>query len=98
MLRLPENFKDLDEDEQVQVQEQVGSSILLYIYETTTASVNPLLSRVYRLPLGRLRRDVVTFCENTWEDDILPFRQCLIRIERSVFHQQENQNIWNLLC
>jgi len=98
MLRLPENFKDLDEDEQTQVQEQVGSSILLYIYETTTTSENPPLAQVYCLPLGRLRRDVVTFCENTWEDDILPFRQCLIRIERSVFHQHENENIRNVLC
>lgn len=82
MLRLPENFKELGADERDQLNEQVASSILLYVYETRTAKQNHLLSRVYRLNHGRTRTQAILFAGDTWTDDILPLRESLIKIER----------------
>ena len=82
MLKLPENFKELEADEQDRFSHQVTSSILLYIYETKTAKLNPPLNRVLRLEHGKTLTELVDFAADTWDDDILPFRECLIRVER----------------
>ena len=85
LLKLPENFKDLEIDEKSRLREQVSSSILLYIYETHTATHNPLLGRLYRLQHGPTRSDPILFAGNTWQGSILPLRESLIRVERSVW-------------
>ena len=82
LLRLPENFKKLDLDEQDRLNKQVSASILLHVYETRTAQRNPLLSSLYRLRHGQTRIQPILFAGDTWIDDILPFRESLIRVER----------------
>ncbi|TVY94253.1 Altered inheritance of mitochondria protein, mitochondrial [Lachnellula willkommii] len=82
MLKLPENYKHLKEEEKIPIKEQVASSIILYLYENFTAKENPRLSRVFRTEHGRTRGEVISFCGNTWDDDILPFRESLVRMER----------------
>ena len=82
LLRLPENFKELEVDEQNRLREQVSVSILLHIYETHTATQNPLLSSWYRSRHGKTRTEPILFAGNTWQDDILPLRESLIRVER----------------
>lgn len=85
MLKLPENYEALeDEDEKARIQTQVEKSIVLRAYETDTKNANPILDKIFHLPRGRTRRDTVQISSNTWDGDILPFRQCLIWIVRYV--------------
>ena len=85
LLKLPENYESLEEgDAKARIRTQVEKSIVLYTYETETNRRNLLLSEILRIPLGRIRRETVQFAANTWDGDILPFRQCLIRLERFV--------------
>ncbi|CBY01477.1 hypothetical protein LEMA_P002640.1 [Plenodomus lingam JN3] len=81
-MKLPENFKQLDQKEKDRVREAVRRSILLYIYETSTAKQNPSLYKVMRYPNGKTLEQLVEFPNNSWEGDILPFREVLIRIQR----------------
>jgi hypothetical protein len=82
MLRLPENYKDMEKSEKDRVADQVERSLVQYIYETETKKLNPLLVVMNNIPQGTTRRQTIEFAEDTWEGDILPFRQCLIRLER----------------
>ncbi|TVY47711.1 Altered inheritance of mitochondria protein, mitochondrial [Lachnellula occidentalis] len=83
LLKLPEIYESLEEgNEKARTRNQVERSIILYTYETETDENNPLLSEILRVPQGRTRRQTVQFAANTWDGDILPFQQCLIRIER----------------
>ncbi|KAE9365715.1 phosphotransferase enzyme family protein [Stipitochalara longipes BDJ] len=90
LLKLPENYESLEEgDEKARTRRQVEKSIVLHTYETETDKSNPLLSEILRLHHGRTRRETVQFAANTWDGDIIPFRQCLIRIERIHRHWDE---------
>jgi hypothetical protein len=40
--------------------------------------------RDFDLPHGRTRKDAVVLSTNSWDDDILPFKRCLIRGARYV--------------
>ena len=82
LLKLPENFKELEVDEQNRLNEQVSTSILLHVYETHTAMQNPRLSRLYRFRHGNTLTQPILFAGNTWQDDILPLRESLIRVEK----------------
>jgi hypothetical protein len=84
MLRLPENFKSLEDDEKARIRKQVERSLVLYVYKTETAKVNPLLDELLQIPHRVTRKHTVEFAANTWDEDIIPFRQCLIRLERFV--------------
>lgn len=82
VLELPENFKQLDKNTQTAVRDQVTRSILLYLYEKYTAERSPILSRVFQYPNGRTITDPIRFVGNTWEGDILPLRESLIRLQK----------------
>jgi hypothetical protein len=85
LLKLPENYESLEDGgEKARTRKQVEKSIVLYTYETETDKTNPLLREILRINNGRTRRETVQFAANTWDGDILPFRQCLIRVERLV--------------
>lgn len=82
ILELPENFKQLDNSTQTAVRDQVTKSILLYLYEKYTAERSPILSKVFQYPNGRTITDPIRFVGNTWEGDILPLRESLIRLQK----------------
>jgi hypothetical protein len=83
MLKLPESYDALqDEDKRKRIQTQVEKSIILWTYEMETKNTNPILYDILHLNQGRTRRDTIDFSANTWDGDIIPFRQCLIRIAR----------------
>ncbi|KAH6690267.1 kinase-like domain-containing protein [Leptodontidium sp. MPI-SDFR-AT-0119] len=82
LLKLPENYETLEGDEKARTRRQVEKSIVLYTYETETETKNALISEILRMHRGRPRRETVQFAANTWDGDIIPFRQCLIRLER----------------
>ncbi|KMP06014.1 hypothetical protein CIRG_05695 [Coccidioides immitis RMSCC 2394] len=81
-LKLPENFKELDKDERSRVRDQVSRSIQVYLYEQKTAKDNPLLNRAIRQPFGKSLGQLVDFAGNSWYDDILRIRECLIKLEK----------------
>lgn len=82
MLKLPQNYEEMPKDEQRRVEYQVQQSIQVYSYEHKTAGRNPHLDRVLRYPQGKMLSNVVEFASTSWYGDILPLRDCLIRIER----------------
>lgn len=82
ILKAPANFKDLEPEEKSRLRKQIASSIILYIYEEQTAKDNPRLNRVLRVPHGRTRCEPISFVGDTWEDDIIPLRETLIRVEK----------------
>jgi len=82
MLRPPPNFKELDDKERARLRSQIAKSIVLHLYELHTAEENPILNKVFRHEHGPTRADPVGFAGSTWEDEILPFRESLIRIQK----------------
>ncbi|KAF2851214.1 hypothetical protein T440DRAFT_395295 [Plenodomus tracheiphilus IPT5] len=83
MLRPPESFKSMEDgEEKMQIQTQVEKSTVMWSYETETKLINPLLHEILHIYQGQTRRDTVDFATNTWDGDIIPFRQCLIRVAR----------------
>lgn len=90
VLDLPDDYEILEANEQHRIGEQLESSMVLCTYEMETEKINPLLSELLHLPYGQTRKETVHFATNTWDGDILPFRQCLIRIERWVKCSAEN--------
>ncbi|KFY16810.1 hypothetical protein V492_01078 [Pseudogymnoascus sp. VKM F-4246] len=84
MLKLPEDYKDMEKSDKERVADQVERSLVQFLYETETKKQNPLLVKVNDTPQGTTRRRTIEFADDTWNGDILPFRQCLIRLERLV--------------
>jgi hypothetical protein len=62
--KLPENFEELDPGEKDHVREAVRRSILLYIYETSTAKRNSSLYKIMRYPNGKTLEQLVEFAHN----------------------------------
>lgn len=84
MLRLPENYENMEKKERDIVSASVERSLVQYVYELYTKTQNPLLAEIRSIPQAATRKRLVEYSENTWDRDILPFRQCLIRLEKSV--------------
>jgi hypothetical protein len=85
MMELPESYGALeDEDEKMRIRTQVEKSVVLWSYEMENKDRNPILHEILHVNHGRTRRDTIDFAANTWDGDIIPFRQCLIRIARYV--------------
>ena len=82
ILKFPENFTDMTDDEKIKLRRQVASSIILHLYETNTAKENPHLNKVFRAEHGRTKTEPIAFAGGTWDDDILPLRESLVRVER----------------
>ncbi|GAB7355411.1 hypothetical protein MBLNU459_g5928t1 [Dothideomycetes sp. NU459] len=79
----PEDYEDLtDPEEKSRIRKQVEKSIVLWTYESETRDINPDLHDILHIPHGRTRRQTVDYSANTWDGDIMPFRQCLIRVAR----------------
>lgn len=84
LMKLPDNFKQLEDDEKEKLRYQVSQSILINAYEHGIARENPPMNKVMRYPNGKTLKETVAFTSGTWEDGMLPLRECLIRIQRLV--------------
>lgn len=82
LLRRPENFDDLDSEHQAQVKQKIFKSTLFQLYLLETEKRAPLLTRAFHLDHGKTRRLPVELAGNTWDDDIVSFREALINVER----------------
>jgi hypothetical protein len=84
LLRRPENFDDLDSEHQTQIKQKIFKSTLFQLYLLETEKRTPLLTRTFHLDHGKTRRLPVELAGNTWDDDIVSFREALINVERYV--------------
>lgn len=76
LMKLPENFKSLDDATKDALRYQVSQSILLHSYETCTAEKNPH---------GQTLKQLEAFVGSTWDNCLFPFQECLIRVEKCVY-------------
>lgn len=82
LLKRPDNFDILDDEQKAQVKQQIFKSTLFQLYLLETEERNPTLAQIFQLNHGRTRRLPVEFAGNTWDDDIVSFREALINVER----------------
>jgi hypothetical protein len=83
MFQLPPQYRSLPEgEEKSKIRSVVEKSLLLFSYESQIQHDNPVLGRNFQLSQGRTIRDTVLFASNTWNEGLVPFRECLIRLQR----------------
>ncbi|KAL2837153.1 hypothetical protein BJX68DRAFT_274245 [Aspergillus pseudodeflectus] len=82
ILKAPTNFKDLEPGEKNRIRDNMSQSIILYLYEQTIAKEVPIHHKALHFSNGRTRCEPIIFAGDTWEDDIIPLRESLIRIEK----------------
>jgi hypothetical protein len=82
LMKLPDNFKELDEAIKEELRYQVSQSILIDGYERSTAKQNPLMNKVMRHPHGQTLKQLEAFAGRTWDDCLIIFKECLIRTQR----------------
>ncbi|KAL9597819.1 MAG: hypothetical protein Q9219_004896 [cf. Caloplaca sp. 3 TL-2023] len=83
MLKRPQHYETITDDvEKARIGTQVEKSIVMRSYEAQTKKLNPVLDEIYQFAHRRTWRDTLYFSTNTWDRDIIPFRQCLILLER----------------
>lgn len=90
MLRLPEDYESLDAEGQEQAEDTVTNSVLLYFYEALLAQKVPLLHEVFHFPDLTTRCYPLQFVEDTWDGELLPFRESLLKVVRSVSVHKPN--------
>lgn len=82
MMKLPDDYEELDESSKEKLRYQVSQSILIHSYETRTAAQNPLLYKMMRHIQGKTLKHLEVFAGATWDNCLFPFRECLMRVER----------------
>ncbi|KAF9894411.1 Phosphotransferase enzyme [Aspergillus nanangensis] len=82
LLKRPDNFDRLDPEKQVQIKRQIFKSTLFQLYLMETEKCNPLLAKAFHLDHGKTRRLAFELAGNTWDDEIVSFRESLINVER----------------
>lgn len=81
MMKLPEDFKSLDDATKEQLRYQVSQSILIHTYETSTAENDPLFYKAMLHPHGQTLKQLEAFAGSTWDNCLLPFEECFIRVK-----------------
>lgn len=82
LMKLPDNFKMLDDATKDRLHYRVSQSIMIHTYETCTAEKNPLMHKMMQLPHGQTLKQLEAFAGSTWDDCCFALQECLIRIER----------------
>lgn len=82
LMKLPDNFKTLDDATKDRLKYQVSQSILIHTYETYTAEKNPLMHKMMHHPHGQTLKRLEAFAGSTWDDCLFPLQECLISVER----------------
>ncbi|KZF25507.1 kinase-like protein [Xylona heveae TC161] len=90
-MKLPDNFKQLDEVTKDQLRHQVAESILIHSYETLTTETNPLMHKMMHYPHGQTLKQLEAFAGSTWDNCLYPLQDCLMRVEREWDHFQSDE-------
>lgn len=85
LLNRPDNFDELDSEDQAQIKRKIFKSTLFQLYLMETEKRNPSLARAFHLDYGKTRRLAIELAGNTWDDDIVSFRESLIQVEKYSF-------------
>ncbi|KAF2838746.1 hypothetical protein M501DRAFT_1011512 [Patellaria atrata CBS 101060] len=98
MMKLPDNFKQLDETVKDQLRYQVAQSILICSYETRTANENPLMHKMMRYPQGKTLKELEAFANATWDnclewDDFCSDRPCPYQFSIEELGQHQGESI-----
>lgn len=93
MTQLPEGFEDKDDADQDFIKQRVKDSVLQRVYEHASQNMNPAAHRVLAHPHHRTLRWTVAQAHNNWDSDILPFRECLLKIERCAIFPKPCANV-----
>ncbi|RAL14787.1 aminoglycoside phosphotransferase family protein [Aspergillus homomorphus CBS 101889] len=80
ILRLPENFQELDAEEKKKVRRTISKSVVQYVYQTEVEKEIPVLYEVFVTDYGRLRCNPVFFVVDTWSNEIVCLRESLLQI------------------
>ncbi|KAI4947449.1 hypothetical protein J4E91_006803 [Alternaria rosae] len=91
LMKLPENFKGLDDATKDKLRYQVSQSILIHTYETSTVEKNPLMYKVMHYPHGQTLKQLEAFVGSTWDNCLFPFEECLIHVESEWGHFGTNE-------
>ncbi|KXT03389.1 hypothetical protein AC578_3947 [Pseudocercospora eumusae] len=86
LMKLPDNFKSLDDNEKERLRYQVSQSLLITAYETKTAEINQINHKVMRLNHGQTLKQLEAFAHSTWDDGLYPLNECLLRVQREWSH------------
>ena len=84
LMKLPKNFKALDDATKDKLKYQVSQSILIHTYEESAVERNPLMYKVMHHPHGQTLKQLEAFVGSTWDNCLFPLEECLIRVERCV--------------
>ncbi|KAE8356230.1 kinase-like domain-containing protein [Aspergillus coremiiformis] len=82
VLKRPDNFDTLDDERKTQIKQQISKSTLFQLYLLETRERNALLAEAFHLDHGKTRRLPFEFAGDTWDDDVVSFREALINVER----------------
>ncbi|KAJ5587245.1 uncharacterized protein N7459_003010, partial [Penicillium hispanicum] len=82
LLNRPGNFDDLDPEHQAEIKQRISKSTLFQLYLIETKQRNPILAKAFHIDHGKTRRLPIEYAGNTWDDDIVSFREALINVER----------------
>ncbi|OJJ32718.1 hypothetical protein ASPWEDRAFT_158823 [Aspergillus wentii DTO 134E9] len=78
----PDDFDQLNEEKQAEIKTQIAKSTLCRLYLMTTQAKTPDLADAFVMDHGKTRRYPVLFAGDSWDGDILMFRESLIKIQR----------------
>ena len=82
LLKRPDNFDSLDPEQQTEIKRKIFKSTLFQLYLVETEKRNPMLTKAFHVDHGKTRRLPIELAGNTWDDDIVSFREALINIEK----------------
>ncbi|KAF2491640.1 phosphotransferase enzyme family protein [Lophium mytilinum] len=82
MLELPENFKELDDEEKGKIRDKIARSIQSRLYSQKTEARNPLLHKALTYPHRDRITDLMCFAVGTWSGELCRLREILKRLER----------------
>ncbi|KAF2281620.1 uncharacterized protein EI97DRAFT_438940 [Westerdykella ornata] len=83
MYYLPPHYESLKEGEEKQkLRHQVSQTILIDVYERTTAAENPLMIKMMTTYQGRTLKQLHAFVGGTWDNCLYPLQGCMIIARR----------------
>ncbi|KAJ5213383.1 hypothetical protein N7449_000552, partial [Penicillium cf. viridicatum] len=75
LLQRLDNFDDLGPEQQAEIKQKIFKSTLYQLYLLETKERNPLLAKAFYLDYRKTRRLPIEFAGNTWDNDIVSFRE-----------------------
>lgn len=82
LLKRPDNFDSLTPEQKAEIKRKIFRSTLFQLYLVETEKSNHLLTRAFHIDHGKTKRLPIELAGNTWDDDIVSFRESLIHVQK----------------